>query len=41
MTVRPSKRFPLEGDRLWEYVNEDSAVDYSLAIEKTLAAARR
>ena len=29
------ERFPLEGDRLWEYVNEDSAVDYSLAIEKT------
>jgi hypothetical protein len=29
------ERFPLEGDRLWEYVNEDPSVEYSLAIEKT------
>ena len=29
------ERFPLEGQRLWEYTNEDATVEYTLAIEKT------
>lgn len=29
------ERFPLEGQRLWEYTNEDTTVEYSLAIEKS------
>jgi hypothetical protein len=28
------ERFPLEGQRLWEYTNEDSSVEFTLSIEK-------
>lgn len=31
------ERFPLDGQRLWEYVNEDPSVEYSLSVEKTSA----
>ena len=29
------ERFPLDGERLWVYVHDDPAVEYSLSIEKT------
>ncbi len=29
------ERFPLEGERMWKYINEDPNVGYTLTVEKT------